>query len=124
MGIWLRESVRAPDFPGTPWLNSSQMYSLASLRGRVALVFIWDYSCINSLNTLPVVQAWHDRYGAAGLAVIGVHTPRFALQVMRETAGQRDQGAHREAGPLRRHRWNRCRNCTPASQRLSADAQG
>lgn len=26
---------------------------------------------------IPQVRAWHDKYGPAGLVVIGVHTPEF-----------------------------------------------
>src|SRR6516164_72344 len=29
------------------------------------------------MRTLPYVKAWHDRYAAAGLRVVGVHCPGF-----------------------------------------------
>ena len=46
-------------------------------RGRPVLVEFWDFCRVNSLRTLPYLQAWHERYAAAGLRVIGVHTGGF-----------------------------------------------
>jgi thiol-disulfide isomerase/thioredoxin len=60
------------------WLNSSPL-SFRQLRGRVVLVDFWDYTCVNCIRTLPYVQAWHERYQAQGLTVIGVHTPEFTF---------------------------------------------
>jgi hypothetical protein len=41
------------------------------------LVEFWDFCRPNSMRTLPYVKAWHERYEAAGLRVIGVHSPGF-----------------------------------------------
>jgi hypothetical protein len=40
-------------------------------------VEFWDFCRPNSLRTLPYVKAWHERYEAAGLRVVGVHCPGF-----------------------------------------------
>jgi len=70
----------APDFHGIArWINSKPL-TLAELRGRVVLVDFWTYSCINCLRTLPYVRAWDARYRAAGLTVVGVHSPEFAFE--------------------------------------------
>ncbi len=69
--------VRAPEI-GRVWLNSPPL-SFRQLRGRAVLVDFWDYTCLNCIRTLPYVQAWHERYGSKGLAVIGVHTPEFTF---------------------------------------------
>jgi thiol-disulfide isomerase/thioredoxin len=69
--------VRAPEI-GRIWLNSAPL-SFRQLRGRVALVDFWDYTCVNCIRTLPYVQAWHERYRDEGLTVIGVHTPEFTF---------------------------------------------
>jgi thiol-disulfide isomerase/thioredoxin len=61
------------------WLNSSPVTS-ASLRGKVVLVDIWTYSCINSLRQLPYIQGWAAKYKEAGLVVIGVPTPEFTFE--------------------------------------------
>jgi thiol-disulfide isomerase/thioredoxin len=41
------------------------------------LVEFWDFCRPNSLRTLPYLKEWHERYGPAGLRVIGVHCPGF-----------------------------------------------
>ncbi len=69
-----------PSFDGaTGWLGSEGL-TPEGLRGRVVLVDFWTYTCINWLRTLPYVRAWADKYGAAGLTVIGVHTPEFGFE--------------------------------------------
>ena len=67
----------APELVGLgPWFNSPPL-TLSALRGKVVLVDFWTHGCSNCINTLPHVQAWHARYRAQGLVVIGVHTPEF-----------------------------------------------
>jgi hypothetical protein len=46
-------------------------------RGRPLLVEFWDFCRPNSMRTLPYVRAWHERYAAAGLRVVGAHCPGF-----------------------------------------------
>jgi cytochrome c biogenesis protein CcdA/thiol-disulfide isomerase/thioredoxin len=76
---------RAPDFASSgPWLNTGgNDLSLAKLRGRVVLIDFWTYTCINCIRTLPYLNAWNQRYGKAGLTIVGVHTPEFPFE--RET---------------------------------------
>jgi len=70
----------APEFQGLgAWINSEPL-TLAGLRGRVVLIDFWTYSCINCLRTLPYIRAWDARYRAAGLTIVGVHTPEFAFE--------------------------------------------
>jgi thiol-disulfide isomerase/thioredoxin len=61
------------------WLNSEPL-TAQGLRGRVVLVDIWTYSCVNWLRTLPYVRAWSERYADRGLVVIGVHAPEFGFE--------------------------------------------
>jgi thiol-disulfide isomerase/thioredoxin len=63
----------------TGWLNSPPL-TPAGLRGKVVLIEVWTYTCINWLRTLPYVRAWADKYKNNGLVVIGVHTPEFAFE--------------------------------------------
>ena len=72
----LAELARAEN---TTWLNSAPL-SGESLRGKVVLVDFWTYSCINSLRNIPYVRSWAEKYKAAGLIVIGVHTPEFGFE--------------------------------------------
>jgi thiol-disulfide isomerase/thioredoxin len=61
------------------WLNSEPL-TAEGLRGRVVLVDIWTYSCVNWLRTLPYVSAWAERYRDPGLVVVGVHCPEFGFE--------------------------------------------
>ena len=74
-----------PDFRGAVgWLNSNPL-DRNSLRGKVVLVDIWTYSCINSLRQLPYLKDWAEKYKAVGLVVIGVHSPEFGFEKDRES---------------------------------------
>jgi len=69
-----------PSFEGaTGWLNSEPL-TASRLSGHPVLVEFWTLTCINWIRTLPYVRAWHDRYSADGLVVIGVHTPEFEIE--------------------------------------------
>src|SRR6195256_1653748 len=63
----------------TGWLNSPPL-TPAGLRGKVVLVQVWTYTCINWLRTLPYVRAWAGKYQDHGLVVVGVHTPEFPFE--------------------------------------------
>jgi thiol-disulfide isomerase/thioredoxin len=63
----------------TEWLNS-QSLTAAGLRGKVVLIDVWTYTCINWLRTLPYVRAWAEKYKNQGLVVIGVHAPEFEFE--------------------------------------------
>jgi len=62
------------------WFNTPKPLSLEGLKGKVVLVDFWTYSCINCIRTLPHIQKLHERYAAAGLVVVGMHTPEFAFE--------------------------------------------
>jgi thiol-disulfide isomerase/thioredoxin len=66
----------APELRGERWLNSEPL-RLESLRGRVVLVEFWTFACRNCQNVEPHVKAWHAKYRAAGLTVVGVHCPEL-----------------------------------------------
>jgi hypothetical protein len=70
----------APEFPpGTEWLGVPFL-RMDRLMGRHAvLVEFWDFARVNSLRTLPYLRAWHERYAAAGLQLIGVHSPGYSF---------------------------------------------
>ncbi len=82
-GPALGDEGSLPELTGGPWLNTTPL-NRASLRGKVVLVDFWTYSCINSLRNLPYIKDWAAKYKAAGLVVIGVHSPEFGFE--QETA--------------------------------------
>jgi thiol-disulfide isomerase/thioredoxin len=63
----------------TGWLNSEPL-TPEGLRGRVVLADFWTYTCINWIRTLPYIRAWDAKYRAAGLTIVGVHTPEFGFE--------------------------------------------
>jgi cytochrome c biogenesis protein CcdA/thiol-disulfide isomerase/thioredoxin len=70
----------APELTGNDrWFNGPPL-TLASLRGRVVLIDFWTYTCINCIRTLPHLVAWDRAYRAAGLTIVGVHSPEFAFE--------------------------------------------
>lgn len=83
----LQECGTAPSIRGIDsWFNTEgdQPIDLAELRGQVVLVDFWAYSCINCQRSTPHINAWYDAYADAGLEVIGVHSPEYAFEKVRE----------------------------------------
>ncbi|ULH16339.1 redoxin domain-containing protein [Deinococcus sp. KNUC1210] len=69
----------APDFiRGGQWFNAPTPPTIASLRGKVVIVNLWVYSCINCHNSLPTLKRWYDTYRADGLEIVGIHTPELS----------------------------------------------
>jgi len=54
--------------------------TLAELRGKVVLLDVWTYSCINCQRTIPYLNEWYTKYEDQGLEIIGLHTPEFAFE--------------------------------------------
>ncbi len=64
----------APEISGSTWINSAPL-RIADLKGKVILVEFWTLACYNCRNVEPYVKAWHAKFAAKGLVVVGVHTP-------------------------------------------------
>jgi hypothetical protein len=73
------DTIAAPLFPRSlPWVNAPAGGQVSIIqRDRPLLVEFWDFCRPNSMRTLPYVKAWHERYSAEGLRVVGVHCPGF-----------------------------------------------
>lgn len=70
----------APELVGLEsWINSEPR-TIAGLRGHVVLVNFWTLACGNCIATLPHVKAWHERYAARGLVILGIHTPELEFE--------------------------------------------
>jgi hypothetical protein len=73
-----RPDIAAPPLPpGIEWLGMPVPSIEKLLAQRPALVHFFDIGQLNSIRTLPYLAAWHERYVDLGLAVLGVHSPRF-----------------------------------------------
>jgi thiol-disulfide isomerase/thioredoxin len=86
-------AARLPVFKVERWVNSPPL-SAEALRGRVVLLDVWEYTCINWIRTSPYLKAWHRDYAALGLVVVGVHAPEFEFGKRAEhiDRGIRDHG--------------------------------
>src|SRR5215216_5713202 len=75
---------KAPEFAqisgyiNTP--NNNGPITLSSLKGKVVLVYIWTYTCINSIRPMPYIHDWDQKYSNKGLVVVGVHSPEFTFE--------------------------------------------
>lgn len=54
--------------------------TIEEMKGKVILLDIWTYSCINCQRTIPYINQWYDKYKNQGFEVVGVHTPEFAFE--------------------------------------------
>jgi cytochrome c biogenesis protein CcdA/thiol-disulfide isomerase/thioredoxin len=66
--------------------------TLASLKGKVVLLDIWTYSCINCQRTLPYINDWYGKYKDQGLEVVGLHTPEFGFEKVQANVEKAVQG--------------------------------
>jgi cytochrome c biogenesis protein CcdA/thiol-disulfide isomerase/thioredoxin len=73
----------APEFVDNQhWFNTAgnRPLTVRGLRGRVVLVDFWTYTCINCIRTFPHLRALDQKYRAAGLTIVGVHSPEFPFE--------------------------------------------
>jgi len=70
----------APELTNDTWLNADAPLRLADLRGRVVIVEMWTFGCINCQNVMPALKEWHSKYKDQGLVIIGNHYPEFSYE--------------------------------------------
>ena len=76
----LPDLAPAPELHNQVWLNTEAPLRLSELRGKVVLVDMWTFGCINCRNVIPSLRGWHAAYSSQGLVVIGNHYPEFAYE--------------------------------------------
>jgi len=70
----------APELTNATWLNVDAPLRLADLRGKVVIVEMWTFGCINCQHVIPSLKDWHAKYKDAGLVIIGNHFPEFSYE--------------------------------------------
>ena len=80
-----KQAMRLPALPqqysADRYFNTTPAALLPdSLRGKVVLLDIWDYTCVNCIRTLPYIKSWAEKYRGKGLVVIGIHSPEFDFE--------------------------------------------
>ena len=72
------EFAQISGYINTP--NNNSPITLSSLKGKVVLVYIWTYTCINSIRPMPYIHDWDQKYSDKGLVIVGVHSPEFGFE--------------------------------------------
>jgi len=67
----------APELNNEVWLNTDRPVRLADARGKVVLLDMWTFGCINCRNVIHSLRDWYTKYNRQGLVVIGNHFPEF-----------------------------------------------
>jgi len=70
----------APELANQVWLNTDHPLRLKELRGKVVLLEMWTFDCINCQHVVPSLRKWYQKYQAQGLVIIGNHYPEFAYE--------------------------------------------
>ena len=70
----------APELTNDTWLNVDSPLRLADLRGKVVIVEMWTFGCINCQHVMPSLKEWYSKYKDAGLVIIGNHFPEFSYE--------------------------------------------
>ena len=70
----------APELTNDTWLNVDSPLRLADLRGKVVILEMWTFGCINCQHVMPSLKEWHAKYKDQGLVIIGNHFPEFSYE--------------------------------------------
>lgn len=76
----LKDMGPAPELNNTIWLNVERPLKLAALRGKVVLLEMWTFECINCQHVMPSLKGWHEKFSDKGLVLIGNHYPEFSYE--------------------------------------------
>jgi len=75
--------TQAPEFAQiSGYINTpnNNPVTVSSLKGKVVLLYIWTYTCINSIRPMPYIDDWNQKYSKNGLVIVGVHSPEFQFE--------------------------------------------
>jgi thiol-disulfide isomerase/thioredoxin len=78
--VALKDLGPAPELDNQVWLNTDQPLRLEGLRGKVVLLDMWTFGCINCRHVIPSLRGWYQSYSDKGLVVIGNHYPEFGYE--------------------------------------------
>jgi thiol-disulfide isomerase/thioredoxin len=71
----------APVLDATDWVHGP--VHAADVRGKVVLVDVFAFDCINCKHVTPTLQKLHASLPASQFAIIGVHTPELPEERVR-----------------------------------------
>ncbi len=73
-----QEKTPAPNFIGKPadWVNGAPQ-DLTKLKGKVVIVAVWTFECINCKRTLKFWNEWAKKYANKDVVIVSIHTPEL-----------------------------------------------
>lgn len=84
--ILLVQSAFAPLFDAPEWIGSRP--PAASYTGKVVIVDIFTFDCINCKHIVPGLRSLRARYPAKDLLIVGIHTPETPFEQVRANVVQ------------------------------------
>jgi len=78
------EYKKATNFPKKGIWLGQKLHHKKAYKGKLTLVYFWDYASINSIRDIQIVQDWIEQYKPYGLSVIWVHSPEFKFAYEQE----------------------------------------
>lgn len=76
----LKDYGSAPELTNETWLNTDKTLRLADLRGKVVMLEMWTFGCINCQHVIPSLRDWNDRYADQGWSSSGTIFPNSAMR--------------------------------------------
>ncbi len=84
--VLLVQSAFAPLFNASQWIGSRP--SAASYTGKVVIVDIFTFDCINCKHIVPGLRSLRAHYSARDLLIVGIHTPETPFERLRTNVVQ------------------------------------
>jgi thiol-disulfide isomerase/thioredoxin len=72
------QSVFAPLVSASQWIGPSP--TAASYTGKVVVVDVFTFDCINCKHVIPDLRSLRGRYSSSDLLVVGIHTPELPFE--------------------------------------------
>ena len=69
---------QCPSISASFWMNTSPLIQ-SDWAGKVVLIDFWDYTCMDCVRALPIVNRWYRQYRDRGVIVLGVHASEFSF---------------------------------------------
>jgi thiol-disulfide isomerase/thioredoxin len=84
--VLLVQSAFAPLLHASQWIGPQP--TAKQLAGKVVLIDVFTYSCINCKHVVPELQRLRRQYGPDDLVIVGIHTPELPSDYARSNVAE------------------------------------
>lgn len=84
--VLLAQSVFTPLFNAPHWIGTKP--GAASYSGRVVVVDVFTFDCINCKHVVPELRSLRAHYPSTDLLIVGIHTPETPFERVRANVVQ------------------------------------